>query len=175
MKLRIEELCLDDEDIVEALLSWDNDSEIFPLITPVRTPDPTPSYKTLDEYRKSLTDSKSISQIYIIFDDNKPIGSFSLQMDPPQLAKKVPGTSWLGLTIGNKSYWGSGVAQYAMEYFEAESRRRGASRIELGVFEFNHRAKRFYLKLGFQEFERLPKFTYWEGRFWDDIRMEKYL
>ena len=89
--------------------------------------------------------------------------------------KKVKGTSWLGLTIGEKEYWGTGVAKIAMEYFEEESRRLGANRIELGTFEFNYRAQAFYKKLGFVEIGRLDKFTYWDGKYWDDIRMEKYL
>ena len=79
------------------------------------------------------------------------------------------------LTIGEKEYWGTGAAKIAMDYFERESKKCGATRVELGTFEFNHRAQSFYKKIGYKEIGRLDKFTYWDGRYWDDIRMEKIL
>ena len=48
-------------------------------------------------------------------------------------------------------------------------------RIELGVFEFNTSAFRLYERLGFKEFARIDAFTWWQGKKWQDIRMEKYL
>ncbi len=89
--------------------------------------------------------------------------------------KKVSGTSWLGLIIGEKEYWGTGAAVIAMKFFEDESLRLGLKRIELGTFEFNIRAQNFYKKLGYTEIGRLKNFTYYNNRFWDDIRMEKIL
>ena len=47
--------------------------------------------------------------------------------------------------------------------------------MELGVFEFNTRALKLYQKLGYTEIARIDAFTYWEGKMWQDIRMEKYL
>ncbi len=96
-------------------------------------------------------------------------------MNPGHLMKKEKKTSWIGLIIGEKEYWGRGVAKIAMDYIEKKSRRLGAVRIELGTFEFNHRAHVFYKKCGFMEIGRLKRFTYWNGKYWDDIRMEKYL
>jgi len=48
-------------------------------------------------------------------------------------------------------------------------------RIELDVFEFNTQAIKLYRKLGYKEIARIPDFTYWQGKVWQDIRMEKYL
>ena len=62
-----------------------------------------------------------------------------------------------------------------MQYLEEQIRAHGWKRIELGVFEFNTNAIKLYQKLGYQEFARIANFTYWEGRMWQDIRMEKYL
>lgn len=52
---------------------------------------------------------------------------------------------------------------------------QGLKRIELGVFEFNQQAQKLYQKLGYKEIGRIDNFTYWQGKMWTDIRMEKYL
>ena len=36
-------------------------------------------------------------------------------------------------------------------------------------------AIQLYQKLGYREFARISNFTYWDGKMWQDIRMEKYL
>jgi hypothetical protein len=55
------------------------------------------------------------------------------------------------------------------------SPRGSIGRLELGVFEFNHAARRLYEKLGYKEIGREYDFTYYDGRMWPDIRMEKEL
>jgi len=62
-----------------------------------------------------------------------------------------------------------------MGYLEEEIKAQGLKRIELGVFEFNTNAIKLYRKMGFEEIGRIDDFTYWDGRMWGDIRMEKYL
>jgi RimJ/RimL family protein N-acetyltransferase len=42
----------------------------------------------------------------------------------------------------------------------------------MGVFEFNANAKKLYQKFGYQEIGRVKDFTFWQGRLWQDIRME---
>ena len=58
---------------------------------------------------------------------------------------------------------------------EEEIRKAGCKRIELGVFEFNEPAKKLYQKMGYAEIGRIPNFTFWQGKMWTDIRMEKYI
>ena len=62
-----------------------------------------------------------------------------------------------------------------MEYLEEQIKLHRLKRIELGVFEFNKPAIRLYEKAGYKEFARIENFTYWQGKMWQDIRMEKYL
>ena len=62
-----------------------------------------------------------------------------------------------------------------MEKFETLVKEISLKRIELGVFEFNKRAQKFYEKIGYSRIGTIDDFTYWNGRFWSDIRMEKYL
>lgn len=97
------------------------------------------------------------------------------QVDPKHLYKKEVGTAWVGLNIGNESARGKGIGTLAMKYLEEQIRAQGFQRIELGVFEFNTNAIKLYQKLGYQEIGRIKNFTNWQGRLWQDIRMEKYL
>jgi hypothetical protein len=45
----------------------------------------------------------------------------------------------------------------------------------LGVFEFNTSAIKLYQKAGYREIVRLPDFTHWQDKMWQDIRMKKYV
>ena len=49
----------------------------------------------------------------------------------------------------------------------------GYNRIELGVFEFNKRARKFYEKTGYEKIACLKDFTYYAGKWWADYRYEK--
>ncbi len=173
---RIENLDINSNEQLKSLLKWKQDPAIAHFITPIRSKDTLIEIPTLDTLRKNLQQNAKINSFnYMIFDRDKIIGTFSIHIDPEHLLKKVKGTSWLGLTIGEKDYWGTGAAKVAMDYFESESIKLGATRVELGVFEFNLRAQAFYKKLDYVEFARINKFTYWQDRFWDNIRMEKLL
>lgn len=175
MDIRIEQFDLADPLQIGALVKWDCDKDLYHLTRPARDKSSALNYPSKEEVLRHYQDPSSSKGIYIIWDGDKPVGNFSIQVDPPQVMKKVTGTSWLGLIIGEKGYWGTGVAAAAMAFFEQESLRMGLCRAELGVFEFNTRAQRFYKKLGYNEIGRLKDFTYYDGRFWEDIRMEKFL
>jgi RimJ/RimL family protein N-acetyltransferase len=45
-------------------------------------------------------------------------------------------------------------------------------RVELGVFEFNPRAKHVYVKIGFTETGRKRKHVFFEGTYYDEILMD---
>jgi len=176
MKIKIEKLDIKNNLQLKSIVKWDNDTDLYHLITPVKSKDSSVEVKTVEQLTEMYEQSPEYAKgIYIILDEDRPIGSFSLQFNPGHLLKNIPNTSWLGLTIGEKEYWGKGIANKAIKYFEEESRCLGANRIELGVFEFNERAQKFYQKQGYREIGRIPNFTYWNGKLWDDIRMEKYL
>jgi RimJ/RimL family protein N-acetyltransferase len=175
MNIKIEKFNFSESIQVQALTKWDCDRELFHLATPVPNEKMALEYPSEFEVIKKYQDSNFAQGVYIIWDNDKPIGNLSIQVDPPHLMKKVSGTSWLGLIIGEKEYWGTGAAVIAMKFFEDQSLRLGLKRIELGTFEFNIRAQNFYKKLGYTEIGRLKNFTYYNNRFWDDIRMEKIL
>lgn len=175
MNIRIEKFNFEDPVQIDALTKWDCDKELYHLVTPVFFKGDEFEYPNPVDVVEKYKNPDFSKGVYVIFDGEKPVGNLSIQIDPPQLFKKAKGTSWLGLIIGEKDYWGKGVAKMAMKFFENESLRLGLNRIELGTFEFNTRAIHFYTKLGYKEIARLKHFTYYQGRSWDDIRMEKVL
>jgi len=50
-----------------------------------------------------------------------------------------------------QDHHGAGIAQHLMDWAFAESRRRGKEQLYLTVFTDNHRARRFYQRLGFED------------------------
>ena len=115
------------------------------------------------------------SEIYLIYLDGKLVGEMNYQVGIDFLFKDEAGTAWIGIGIGEESARGKGIGFLAMQYLEEQIKRQGLQRIELGVFEFNTKAIKLYQKLGYIEIIRIEDFTYWNGKMWQDIRMEKYL
>ena len=160
-------------EIAQLLNTWENDPDIFPFIRPLS------SEKDLSRKRaitvESLKRRAETREEYLIYLEDRLIGQMSIQIDPGHLARKVEGTAWIGIYIGEKSCRGLGAGTFALKYAEKILRERHLQRIELGVFEFNKQAYRLYERLGYKEFVRLDESAWWQGGMWRDIRMEKYL
>jgi RimJ/RimL family protein N-acetyltransferase len=107
--------------------------------------------------------------------ENQLIGEINYMIDPPYLLKKETDTAWIGIDIGEVSGRGKGIGFLAMQYLEEQVKLAGHKRIELGVFEFNINALKLYQRSGYIEIGRVKDFTYWQGKMWQDIRMEKYI
>ncbi|GKX29966.1 hypothetical protein SH1V18_24460 [Vallitalea longa] len=173
MNIIIEEIDITQYEPFEYIAKWSNDPDIKYFIganfTEGEMPDCDPKklYKSANE-----SDNK---HIYLIKDGDRPIGDLSIMIDPPHIKRKEKNTGWISICIGEKEYRGKGIAQTAMIYLENECRKLGLKRIELGVFEYNKRARAFYEKIGYKEFTRIKEFVYYQGKWRADIRMEKYL
>ena len=159
--------------IAEAFTRWENDPALIPFSRPNRTRQDLEkrAIVTLDELAKR----QKYQHIYLIYLDTQLIGEMNYQVDPPHLFKKEGGTAWIGITIGEANGRGKGIGYQAVQYLEQQIQLHGFGRIELGVFEFNTPARALYQKLNYREIGRISDFTYWEGRMWQDIRMEKYV
>ncbi|WP_164667277.1 GNAT family N-acetyltransferase [Virgibacillus doumboii] len=159
--------------ILEAFNRWENDSELIPLTRPNQNEKELNRRDnvTLDNLRKRMKHQN----IYLIYLNDLLAGEMNYMVDPGHLYKKVPGTAWIGITIGEPVGRGQGIGMKAMNFLEQEIKKQGIKRIELGVFEFNNQAYRLYQKLGYKDIGHIDDFTYWQGRMWADIRMEKYL
>ncbi len=160
-------------EVVEAFDRWENDGELVPFVRPNRC------QGDLDR-RERVTFEQLEARvrkhhIFLIYCAGHLVGEMSFQIDPHQMYRKVPGSAWIGITIGESAARGKGIGAIAMAWLETQIAQMGLKRIELGVFEFNHPAISLYRKLGYTEIGRIPDFTYFQDRMWQDIRMEKQL
>jgi RimJ/RimL family protein N-acetyltransferase len=173
MNVQYRKLTQPTADVAERFTRWENDPALIPFIRP------NPDREALDA-RKIITievlkQRLEHHQMYLIYLDNQLVGEIEYQVDPRYLFKKEPGTAWIGIVIGEEIARGKGIGQQALLYLESEIKHRDLKRMELGVFEFNTNAIKLYQKAGFQEIGRIPDFTFWQGKMWQDIRMEKYV
>ncbi|STO09384.1 GNAT family N-acetyltransferase [Exiguobacterium aurantiacum] len=160
-------------DIVETFNRWNNDPAIVHLIRPVRSEEELTVEQNLTV--ESLAERLQTHDIFLIYADDHLVGEVNVMYDAAHLYRQEPGSAWLGLVIGETEGRGRGVGTTALNLLEERLRQQGTPRIELGVFAFNEAAHRLYEKLGYEEIARIEAFTYWNGQFWADIRMEKRL
>lgn len=173
MKTRFEQLIDPTAEIIEQFNVWENDPLLIPFLRPNR--DQAALASSLVVTEASLKKRMARDPIYLIYADDQLVGEMNFQIDPEHLFKKEAGTAWIGINIGEAFARGQGVGAQAMLFLEECIQTKGLSRIELGVFEFNRPARKLYQKLGYQEIGRIADFTFWQGRMWQDIRMEKHL
>ena len=160
-------------EIAVTIERWENDRDLVPFIRPCKSREDweTKTVITVDTLRKRLL----TNHLFLIYAEGVLVGEVSYQIDPPQCYRKINGSAWIGINIGEKRARHRGIGSDAMLFVENHIEARGLKRIELGVFEFNENARRLYLKLGYREIGRIDNFTYWNERMWQDIRMEKLL
>mgnify|MGYP002639796717 CR=1 FL=1 len=174
MQIEFRELVVPTPKIAMRLNDWANDREIVHLMRP------SFSKEELDA-ETSVTVGTMLKRIghghviYLIYADEQLVGEASYVVDPPQLLRHKKGSAWIGITIGEASARGKGIGTLAMQHLEDEIRAAGCKRIELGVFEYNAPAIRLYKKMGYKKIGHIREFTYWDGKMWTDIRMEKRL
>lgn len=177
-EIALSSLTPDMEEAIRKLLIWENDESIRHLHLVTRSEEEFKSLKVtndelLEHVRKVPESDKAF--FWCIFYQNEPVGLLTAQLDPRQLLRQIPGTFWPSILIGEAAARGKGVGRQAMIWCEELARELGCSRIELGVFEFNHVARKLYESLGYVEFARIPDFTWWNGKLRNDIRLEKEL
>ena len=159
-------------EIAESFTKWENDLNLIPFIRPNKNQEAleTREVLTVNELQQRFAHH----QIYLIYLEDQLVGEMDYQVDPRHLFKKEPGTAWIGIIIGEEFARGKGIGYLALRYLEEQIRLAGLKRIELGVFEFNLQAISLYERLGYNEIARIEKYSYWQDKVWQDIRMEKY-
>lgn len=173
MEPRFIQLTQPTPEIAAAFTKWENDPALVHLTRPNQSQADLEKRTVLD--LNELGERIKHQTSYLIHLDDQLVGEMSYQKDPPHLYKQATSTAWIGITIGEASARGKGLGVPAMQFLEEEIQKAGFKRIELGVFEFNQPAQKLYMKMGYSEIGRLPGFTYWQGKMWTDIRLEKYL
>lgn len=173
MDIKFTRLTKPTPEIVECLSRWENDPALIPFIRPNKSRDELERRKILSI--KDLEERLARKHFYLIYLGDRLIGIMDYQIDPKVLYKKETGTAWIGILIGEEVGRGKGIGYLALKYLEEQIKLLGLKRIELGVFEFNENAIKLYKKLGYKEIVRINDFTYWQGKMWQDIRMEIYI
>jgi RimJ/RimL family protein N-acetyltransferase len=173
MDVKFRKLTKPSTEIAERFQRWENDSALIPLIRPNRDKEALEMKEVLTA--QDLERRLEHNHTFLIYLGDQLIGEMDYQIDPKHLYKKETGTAWIGIIIGEEIARGKGIGHQALQYLEEEIRKEGLKRIELGVFEFNTNAVKLYQKAGYSEIGRIPDFTYWQGKMWQDIRMEKYV
>lgn len=174
MPIVFKKLTIPTLEIATTMNNWANDRQIVHLMRP--------SFSLEELEAETVVSVKHLEErldrgymIYLIYADKQLVGEVNYIVDPPYLMKQESGSAWIGISIGVASARGKGIGAQAMQHLEGEIRTAGLARIELGVFEYNERAIKLYKKMGYQEIGRVEEFTYWDGKMWTDIRMEKRL
>jgi RimJ/RimL family protein N-acetyltransferase len=178
MKLRIEPFNYENMNVYEILASWYNDPEIMYKIHPNFKEEKMQYVNSNDLYTNMMNSKRKEKNNYLVYDDDnfgKLIGELTFEINPPMLMINVPTSAWISICVGEKAYHGTGAAKEMMDFLEDKILKQNVSRIELGVFEFNKRAINFYNKLGYEEFTRIDDFTFFNGKWYSDIRMQKIL
>ena len=160
------------EEVAKMFSRWENDLELIPLSRPNRSREDLEKVEFITV--EALEHRLERNTIFLIYHGSRLVGEINYQIDPPQLFRKVEGTAWVGITIGEKEARGKGIGFQAMQFLEKQVLAEGLKRIELGVFEFNRPAIALYKKMGYVEIGRIADFTFCDGRMWQDIRMEKF-
>ncbi|MDX8365549.1 GNAT family N-acetyltransferase [Cytobacillus sp. IB215665] len=173
MKTNFIKLTEPNNSLVEVLNRWENDPTLVPLTRPNQNKSELECQKSISV--ENLIQRLEHEHIYLIYQDDLLIGEMNYMVDPGHLYKKESGTAWIGITIGESEGRGKGIGFKAIRFLEDKIREEGLRRIELGVFEFNNQALKLYQKLGYNEIGRIKDFTYFQGKMWNDIRMEKWI
>lgn len=160
-------------EISECFNRWENDPGLTHLIR--LNQDQAALDKRITVTVRDLEERIARKQMYLIYMGDQLVGQVEFQIDPKQLYKKDMSTAWIGIVIGEEAARGKGIGYLALEYVEKEIRAQGLHRMELGVFEYNTNPIKLYERAGYHEIGRIPNVTYWQGKLWSDIRMEKLI
>ena len=100
--------------------------------------------------------------------DNKLIGGASL-FDIGLTSRSATA----GIAIHNPKCWNKGYGQETMNLLLSFAfKNLNLNRVELHTFDFNKRAQKCYLKVGFKEVGKRRKASYIDGDYHDDIIMD---
>jgi RimJ/RimL family protein N-acetyltransferase len=154
------------------------DSSIRPLMVPVTNAEIGDLLPAKEDYfaKLDVIARDSGHWLFMIEDRGLVIGEVNLNFGRESiLFCKEPRTAWLGISIGSAAHRGCGVGKQALTLLFVIARERGVKQIEAGHFEFNEASARLLQSVGFEPLTIFPDFTYWNGKWWADVRMLKIL
>lgn len=138
---------IDPEPLGENYARWARDTEFMQLFD-TEAPVPRDAKKTQEWLRKRMEKARPGDFGFVIYplEDDRPIGVTGLwdAMNPNRDA-------WVSVGIGERELWGKRYGSDALDLTLGFAfRELNLHRVNLNTFEFNERAVRSYLRLGFQ-------------------------
>ena len=154
---------------VTILNKWKNDEEIFKNLGGGFRPISESQHK---KWMESMIENNSTNQRFmIISEDNKKVGFIGLYN-----ISDVHRTCSLGIYIGEKDYWGKGIASKAYTALEDYAKRYlNIRKIRLDVVKDNVGAINLYKKLKFETCGEYKKERFIDGEYKDVVLMEKFI
>lgn len=151
------------DDDLEPFLKWFNDLQVLQYVLRYLPMFPKPEF----EWIRSLPDRIDTDAVFVIEVEGRPIGTMGLH----SICSRNQ-TATVGITIGEKDYWGQGYGTEALELLlDYGFRWRNLRKIRLSVLSNNPRGVACYRKCGFTEEGRLREQHARNGSFIDEILM----
>lgn len=160
-------------EVFDLLTMWDNQKDINHLLIPNFKAEPVVPLTAQESYDRYVKNQTKI--IFMIYDDDTPIGNVGVDFGFPLLAGEKEFSGWISICVGEKAYRGVGIGGMAITFIEDFCRENNIKRIELGYFAYNVNAEKLYNKLGYKKIVVNKDVVYYNNEWYDDIRMEKYL
>ena len=161
-------VAVDPEVMAKAFHKWDRDSEYMRLLD--SDPPVMWSEKKIKQWIEKDMEKEQLSEFFFpirtIHEDQLIgfVGLFSISWSS--------GDAWAGIGIGERDYWGNGYGTDAMRLILRYAfTELNLYRVTLGVFEYNHRARRSYEKTGFSIEGRERGEMLRQGQRWDTYIM----
>lgn len=155
-------------DFIEQRIKWLTDPKINQFLSTTVRSETTREFheKWFKDYL--LDEKEGKKKIFIILVDDKPIGQVGLL----EIHKYDKNTE-LYIMIGEKDYWGKGIAKAAIEYIkEYAFKNLALHKINLYVHFENKRAIALYEKTGFRHVGISRENIFQDGKYEDEVIME---
>lgn len=158
MKYKVYLRALEPEDYLVSI-KWRNDNEIWSMLG-------GPKYFVSQEYERqwvknAIADNKNLILAICLLENDKYIGNVYLtNIDYINSCAKTH------VLIGNKSYWGKGVAYRAyLQLIDFAFNERGLNRLESLILENNYGSIRLHEKIGYKKEGLLRNSVFKNGKY----------
>lgn len=155
-------------DVNENYYKWLNDSDVNRYLETKYIPQ---SVENIKKYVEKMDGNPNeIFLAICLRKNNEHIGNIKLGS-----INWIHSFADISLLIGNKKYWGKGIATEAITLLTGFAfNTLNLNSIKVGCYSDNIGSKKAFLKAGYEEVGRLKKHRYYNGKYTDEVILEKY-
>ncbi len=158
---------LSPEDVTQEYVNWMQDEEIVQYLESRWR---VSTIEDIKEYVKTINNSPNDFLLGIFDKENSEhIGNIKIGS-----INQIHRYADIGFIIGNKKYWGKGIASEAIELatkFAFEE--LNLNKLIAGIYEGNIGSTKALIKMGYREVGILKKHRFCKGKYVDEILVEK--